>query len=137
MVGNELFQDEDVYKFFEPELPSESSPVARAMLSKSNSYRPSSLPKFTSNKTASSKASYKKQRSLSNIEKREIDHWKPSYRDRIAVHEGSSVLDLKGDNYFSCAVGRKRSSARYLLKSSDDVVNLLSDLAEHSSSPKT
>ncbi|KAL2343233.1 hypothetical protein Fmac_004518 [Flemingia macrophylla] len=136
-IGHFLTKDEDVYKFFEPELPSESSPVARAMLSKSNSYRPS-LQKFTPNKTAFSKpSSYKKQRSLSNIEKREIDNWRSSYRDRMAVHEGSSVLDLKGDNYFSCAVGRKRSSARYLLKSSDDVVNLLSDLAEHSSSPKT
>lgn len=51
-------------------------------------------------------------------------------RDRMSLHEGSSVLDLKGDNYFSCAVGRKRSSARYLLKSSDDIVTLLKELAE-------
>ena len=135
MVGNELFQDEDVYQFFEPELPSESPPVPRAMLSKSNSYRPSSLPKLPATKTGSKAAKYRKQRSLSNIEKREIDQWRPKYRDKIALHEGSSVLDLNGDNYFSCVVGRKRSSARYLLKTSDDVVNLLSDLAEHSSSP--
>lgn len=85
---------------------------------------------------------YKKQRSLSNIERREIDRasgdpWRPANRDRISLREGSSVLDLKGDNYFSCVVSRKRSSARYLLKTSDDVVNLLSDLADHSSSPST
>jgi len=123
-----------VYKFFEPELPCESPPVPRAMLSKSNSYRPSSVPKFAANKAGTKAAQYKKQRSLSNIEKRELEQLRPTYRDRIPQHEGSSVLDLKGDNYFSCVVGRKRSSARYLLKTPDDVVKLLSDLAEHSSS---
>ncbi|KAH1050832.1 hypothetical protein AAZX31_08G118300 [Glycine max] len=135
-VGHFLAKDEDVYQFFEPELPSESPPVPRAMLSKSNSYRPSSLSKLpATTKTSSKAAQYKKQRSLSNIEKRELDQWRPMCGDKIALHEGSSVLDLKGDNYFSCVVGRKRSSARYLLKTSDDVVNLLRDLAEHSSSP--
>ncbi|KAK7399738.1 hypothetical protein VNO78_10927 [Psophocarpus tetragonolobus] len=129
-IGHFLAKDEDVYKFFEPELPSEPTPVARAMLSKSNSYRPSSLPKITTTKTGSKAPKYKKQRSLSNIERREIDQWKPPCRDRISLNEGSSVLDLKGDNYFSCVVGRKRSSARYLLKTSDDVVNLINDLAE-------
>lgn len=136
IAGNQPFQDEDVYRFFEPELPSESSPVARAM--PSNSFRPSSLPRFSSSKSGSKAARYKKQRSMSTIEKIEIDHasgdpWRLTYRDRISLHEGSSVLDLKGDNYFSCAVARKRSSARYLLKTSDDVVNLLSDMADHSS----
>ncbi|XP_061356394.1 alpha,alpha-trehalose-phosphate synthase [UDP-forming] 1-like [Gastrolobium bilobum] len=139
-IGHFLAKDEDVYKFFEPELPSESSSIARAMLS--NSYRPSSLPKFSANKSGSKASRYKKQHSLSNIEKSQIDYasgdaWRPTYRDRISLHEGSSVLDLKGDNYFSCAVARKRSSARYLLKTSHDVVNLLSDLADHSSSPST
>lgn len=122
-----------MYKFFEPELPCESPPVPRAMLCKSNSYRPSSVQKLTANRAGIKTAHYKKQRSLSNIEKREIDQSRPTYRDKISQHEGSSVLDLKGDNYFSCVVGRKRSSARYLLKTSDDVVNLLSDLAKHSS----
>ncbi|OIW17945.1 hypothetical protein TanjilG_17781 [Lupinus angustifolius] len=142
-IGHFLAKDEDVYKFFEPELPSESLPTAGALLS--TSQRPSSLPKSSSSRVASgSKAfRYKKQRSLSIIERREIEFasgdpwrpWRPS--DRISLHEGSSVLDLKSDNYFSCAVARKRSSARYLLKTSDDVVDLLSDLADHSSLPST
>lgn len=51
-------------------------------------------------------------------------------RERMTVHEGSSVLDLRGDNYFSCAVGRKRSIARYLLGSSAEVATLLKDLAD-------
>ena len=53
-------------------------------------------------------------------------------RENTSLHEGSSVLDLKSDNYFSCAVGRKRSKARYLLGSLDDVVTFLKDLAEFS-----
>ncbi|WJX47337.1 Trehalose-6-P synthase/phosphatase complex synthase subunit [Trifolium repens] len=139
-IGHFLAKDEDVYKFFEPELPTESSPMAKAMLS--NSYRPSSLPRFSSSKSGSKASHYKKQRSLSNIERRAIERttsepWRPPGRDRMSVYEGSSVLDLKGDNYFSCAVSRKRSSARYLLKTSHDIVNLLSDLADRSSSPPT
>ncbi|KAK7247221.1 hypothetical protein RIF29_42098 [Crotalaria pallida] len=142
-IGHFLAKDEDVYKFFEPDLLFGSAPMAGAILT--NSYRPSTLPKSSSSRSASvSKAfRFKKQRSLSIIERREIEHasgdpwksWRPS--DRMSMHEGSSVLDLKGDNYFSCAVGRKRSSARYLLKTSDDVVDLLGDLADHSSSRST
>ncbi|KAI5384827.1 variant 2, Trehalose-6-P synthase/phosphatase complex synthase subunit [Lathyrus oleraceus] len=141
-IGHFLAKDEDVYKFFEPELPLESSPMAKAMLS--NSHRLSSLPRASSTKggASSSKSGskatyYKKQRSMSNIERRDLertssDPWRTTTRDRTSLHEGSSVLDLKGDNYFSCAVARKRSSARYLLKTSHDIVNLLSDLADHS-----
>ncbi|KVI00773.1 hypothetical protein Ccrd_020974 [Cynara cardunculus var. scolymus] len=44
-----------------------------------------------------------------------------------------SILDLNSNNYFSCAVKRKRSSARYLLSSSADVVSLLEKLADVSS----
>lgn len=116
--------------------------MAKAMLS--NSHRLSSLPRASSTKggASSSKSGskatyYKKQRSMSNIERRDLertssDPWRTTTRDRTSLHEGSSVLDLKGDNYFSCAVARKRSSARYLLKTSHDIVNLLSDLADHS-----
>ncbi|KAF7803248.1 alpha,alpha-trehalose-phosphate synthase [UDP-forming] 1-like [Senna tora] len=139
-VGHFLPKDEDVYTFFEPELPSETPLLARGMLS--NSYRPS-LPKFSTSKTGLSKAArLKKQLSMSTLEKRGLDHatetpWRPTYRDRISLQEGSSVLDLKGDNYFSCAVARKSSSARYLLKTSNNVVDLLKDLSDHASPPST
>lgn len=49
--------------------------------------------------------------------------------ESVAWHEGCSVLDLKSENYFSCAVGRKRSNARYQLNSTDDVVRFLKYLA--------
>lgn len=71
---------------------------------------------------------FRRQRSLSAIERRVSNRlttgvWWPTF------HEGSSVLDLKGDHYFSCAVSRKLSTARYLLGSSSDVVTLIKELA--------
>lgn len=47
--------------------------------------------------------------------------------------EGRTILDVERDNYFSCAVGRKHTSAQYVLESSTDVVLLLKELAEVSS----
>ena len=95
------------------------------------------MPKFAASKGGSKSSRLNKQRSMSTLEKKtttnnqvSMNSWKPSWHDKMSLHEGSSVLDLKGDNYFSCSVGRKRSSARYLLGSSDDVVTLLKELAE-------
>lgn len=127
-----LIQDEDIYTFFEPELPSE----ARAPL---RSHVPTpvrtSISKLPVSKSGSKAARLNKQRSFSTIERN------TSYpvtggalhsmvADRMSMQEGSSVLDLQGDNYFSCSVARKRSNARYLLGSSDDVVRLLRELAD-------
>lgn len=58
------------------------------------------------------------------------DHGSANNNSHHDWREGSSVLDLNGDNYFSCAVGRKRSNARYLLNSSEDVVSFLKEMAE-------
>lgn len=43
-----------------------------------------------------------------------------------------NLLDLERDNYFSCAVGKTRTKARYLLPTSDNVVSLLKGLAQAS-----
>ena len=40
-----------------------------------------------------------------------------------------NVLDLKKENYFSVAIGQTRSKARYVIDSSQDVVDLLHKLA--------
>ncbi|XP_062014716.1 alpha,alpha-trehalose-phosphate synthase [UDP-forming] 1-like [Rosa rugosa] len=113
-----------VYTFFEPELPSEvpvqTIPRPTSVPTPVNP----SLPKTSTGKSGSKGSRFKKQRSLSTLVKRAnigiVRAWRPTLmRDKMSLHEGSSVLDLKGDNYFSCAVGRKRSSARYLLNSSD------------------
>lgn len=54
--------------------------------------------------------------------------------ESVGWHEGSSVLDLKGDlkgeNYFSCAVGQKSSNARYSLASSEEVVTFIKAMAK-------
>ncbi|XP_022994733.1 alpha,alpha-trehalose-phosphate synthase [UDP-forming] 1-like [Cucurbita pepo subsp. pepo] len=126
-VGHFLAKDEDVYTFFEPDLPSEVPQTVP---------NPLPPPKMPNNGAPPPKsARLKKQRSLSIIERRANSHgsavfWRPVVQDRLSLHEGSSVLDLKGDNYFSCAVGRKRSNARYLLVSSNDVVKLVKELSE-------
>ncbi|XP_038705749.1 alpha,alpha-trehalose-phosphate synthase [UDP-forming] 1-like isoform X1 [Tripterygium wilfordii] len=130
-IGHFLQKDEDIYTFFEPELPSEKPPLARAKIpAPARTYAPK-----ISNCRSLSKAYLRKQKSLSILERRasnfgSVGGWRPVVHDRVSVYEGSSVLDLKGDNYFSCAVARKRSSARYLLGSSDDVVSLLKELAQ-------
>lgn len=121
-VGHFLGKDEDIYEFFEPELPSElaATSVASARGSVSDGVRtpPSKLPKT---------ARIKNPMLLSTLQRKASNQ----ASDGMPC-EGSSVLDLNGDNYFSCAVGRKRSTARYLLGSSEDVVTLLKDLAESS-----
>lgn len=94
-----------------------------------------SVPKISASKSVSKSSRLKKQRSMSTLEKRAISHGneivlQPVMQDRKSMREGSSVLDLKGDNYFSCAVGRKRSNARYLLGSANDVVTLLKELVQ-------
>ncbi|KAF3942881.1 hypothetical protein CMV_030504 [Castanea mollissima] len=134
-IGHFIAKDEDVYTFFEPELPSESPPASRAMVA--NLVR-TSVPKTSASKSGSKAARLRKQRSLSALEKKAANDGsgtapEPILQDKTSLYEGSSVLDLKGDNYFSCAVGRKRSNARYLLGSSDDVVTLLEELAQCSS----
>nr|XP_023925878.1 alpha,alpha-trehalose-phosphate synthase [UDP-forming] 1-like [Quercus suber] len=131
-IGHFIAKDEDVYTFFEPELPSESPPASRAMAANLV------MPKTSASKSGSKATRLRKQRSLSALEKKAANHGsgtapEPILQDKTSLYEGSSVLDLKGDNYFSCAVGRKRSNARYLLGSSDDVVTLLEELAQCSS----
>eukprot|EP00897_Mesotaenium_endlicherianum_P008101 jgi/Mesen1/7319/ME000376S06482 len=49
--------------------------------------------------------------------------------DSLRSGELMSVLDLNSDHYFSCAVGRKRSQARYSLASSEDVIAVLKAIA--------
>lgn len=131
-IGHFLVKDEDIYKFFEPELPAGPAPTARAKL-------PSSLSRSTLNSTTKygfSPFCPKSPLPYPMPDKKESSSngtgncWSRT-RDKMTMHEGSSVLDLKSENYFSCAVGRKRSNARFLLGSSVEVVSLLKDLAYH------
>lgn len=133
---NLLVQDEDIYTFFEPELPSEPAATARTKVVEPVK---TSATKVSTSKSGSKASRSKKQQGLSTLEKRTCNSvsgsgssWRPTVRENTSLHEGSSVLDLKSDNYFSCAVGRKQSKARYFLGSLEEVVTLLKDLAEFS-----
>ncbi|GAY34848.1 hypothetical protein CUMW_013670 [Citrus unshiu] len=131
-IGHFLQKDEDIYTFFEPELPFESPAGPRA--NAADHLRRSSISQIPQAKSGP-KVRFRKQRSLSSIERKVSNYltggiWRPAIRDRMTLNEGSSVLDLRGENYFSCTVSRKRSNARYFLGSSGDVVTLLNELAE-------
>ncbi|KAH9797525.1 alpha/alpha-trehalose-phosphate synthase 1 [Citrus sinensis] len=131
-IGHFLQKDEDIYTFFEPELPFESPAGPRA--NAADHLRRSSISQIPQAKSGP-KVRFRKQRSLSSIERKVSNYltggiWRPAMRDRMTLNEGSSVLDLRGENYFSCTVSRKRSNARYFLGSSGDVVTLLNELAE-------
>ncbi|MQL99834.1 hypothetical protein Taro_032561 [Colocasia esculenta] len=132
-IGHFLGKDEDIYTFFEPELPAEPN-CARAkaaeILKSSTERKISSKP---SNMRNGSRATHGRAQKVSAGADRKttgaVTGCRPQ-QETMTCHEGSSVLDLKGENYFSCAVGRKCSNARYLVDSSDDVVTFLRELAE-------
>ncbi|XVF40244.1 hypothetical protein PTKIN_Ptkin01aG0096500 [Pterospermum kingtungense] len=132
-IGHFLAKDEDIYTFFEPELPSEAPAPLRSHVPPPPVR--TSISKLPVSKSGSKAARLNKQRSLSTIE-RNTNYpvigggLQSMVTDRMSMQEGASVLDLQADNYFSCSVARKRSNARYLLGSSDDVVKLLRELAE-------
>ncbi|CAO2833279.1 unnamed protein product [Amaranthus hypochondriacus] len=120
-IGHFLEKDEDIYTFFEPELPSDnvSHPKSKAF---DTSKFPDRLPshgRTTQRSTPNSdKSSNLKSGGLSGKQQSEKTSW--------------NILDLEKENYFSCAVGRTRTNARYTIGSSDDVVSFLTRLAEAS-----
>ncbi|CAF2140730.1 unnamed protein product [Brassica napus] len=125
-IGHFLGKDEDVYTFFEPELPSDIIPaIARPRPSSDSGTKSSPGDRKPPSKSTHSKKHGSKSSSSSN-----------SYNNNKASQRLSpekiswNVLELKGENYFSCAVGRTRTSARYLLGSPDDVVCFLEKLAD-------
>nr|CAB3464708.1 unnamed protein product [Digitaria exilis] len=125
-VGHFLGKDEDIYVFFDPEYPSESK-VKPEGGSTSLDRRPNGRP---SNGRSNSRSSQSRtQKPQQAVAERSSASSHSSASSDHNWREGSSVLDLKGENYFSCAVGRKRSNARYLLNSSEEVVSFLKEMA--------
>nr|ADD71944.1 trehalose-6-phosphate synthase [Selaginella pulvinata] len=125
-IGHFLSKDEDIYTFFEPELPFlESGNSSAKVLDKR-------LGSKGSGKLGGSRLKSYPPMSPDRVV-RKIDDER--LIEDAGRWEGSSVLDLKGENYFSCAVGTmKRSLARYCLNSSDEVLTFLSSLAAASES---
>lgn len=124
-------QDEDVYTFFEPVLPTETFGITKAKAAdgvKSPCERKSSF-KLPANKNGQKPSNSRPQRPSPNSEKKAANHNSGSGRRQSPEKSSWNVLDLKVENYFSCAVGRPRTNARYSIGSSDDVVSFLKELA--------
>lgn len=125
-VGHFFGKDEDVYTFFEPELPPDTLGVSRSKVSDASKVSVSKRqgpkpPPCTSSFRGQGKSQQQQQSACTE---------KKSRRSSAENNTCWNVLDLKKENYFSVAVGRKRTNARYLLNSSDDVVSFLKLLAE-------
>lgn len=133
-IGHFLAKDEDVYTFFEPELPSDTIGIPRPRLTTDALKIPGERKspwKLQPNKGGGGgKASHNRtSRSSLNLEKRSTTNHVSGSGRRPSPEFSWNVLDLKGENYFSCAVGRTRTNARYLLGSSDEVVSFLKELS--------
>ncbi|KAL9659361.1 hypothetical protein QQ045_024167 [Rhodiola kirilowii] len=130
-IGHFLGKDEDVYSFFEPELPTDSiGGIPRSKAAESQKLpgerKSSSSSKPPAVRNGSKSPHGKPQRPLSTPDKRSPNQ---NHGNRKQSPEVSwNVLDLKKENYFSCAVGRTRTNARFILGSSDEVVSFLKQL---------
>ncbi|CAI9088880.1 OLC1v1023330C1 [Oldenlandia corymbosa var. corymbosa] len=121
-LGHFLQKDEDVYAFFEPELPADALSHSKLKINDPMQLpvERRTVPKIPTSKS-SSKSSHNRSQRLPN-----------SGAGRRPSPERTSwnVLDLKKENYFSCSVGRTRTNARYLLSTSTDVVTFMKELAD-------
>nr|AFJ06909.1 trehalose-6-phosphate synthase [Camellia sinensis] len=139
-IGHFLGKDEDVYTFFEPELPSDTIGIPRTKITDTLKLSGERRPplKLPASKSGSKSSSQNKtQRPLPNSDKKTNNHVCGSGRRPSPEKMSWNVLDLKGENYFSCSVGRTRTNARYLLHSSGDVVAFMKELAGLSVSSPT
>ncbi|KNA06421.1 hypothetical protein SOVF_181250 isoform B [Spinacia oleracea] len=120
-VGHFLGKDEDIYSYFEPE------PRVKPLRG--------SRSKAVDAEILASPRIHTGLRSLFKSDESGIHHRVAicSTMENVVTYEGTTVLDLIGENYFSCAVGKKHSNARYVQGSSEDVVLLLKALAQVSS----
>ena len=137
-LRKQCLQDEDIYTFFEPELPSDGIGIPRP--------KPSDMTKPSGDKRSEKNGSKSSQKQTlqRHPENKQIGNiYNNNNSNNVAGNGGRrsspspdtitwNVLDLKGDNYFSCTVGRTRTNARYLLPTSDDVVSFLRDLSRAS-----
>jgi len=131
-----LQQDEDIYSFFEPELPSIGVGLPRSKVTEGVKFpaeRISSLKKIPASKNGAAKSSQNKgQRVMPSSERKTNNHVCRAPRRPAPEKISWNVLDLKKENYFSCAVGRTQTNARYTLGSPDEVVAFLKELVNSS-----
>ncbi|KAL3631491.1 threalose-6-phosphate phosphatase [Castilleja foliolosa] len=130
-IGHFLGKDEDVYTFFEPELPPDMLGLPRTKITDAIklSAEKRQSPKLPTGRSSSkSHQSNKSHQNGLNLDKKSSSG--SSNSSSSEINNNNCVLDLKKENYFSCTVGRTRTNARYLLNTSDDVVTFLKELSQ-------
>ncbi|KAK4255956.1 hypothetical protein QN277_008880 [Acacia crassicarpa] len=136
-VGHFLAKDEDVFTFFEPVFPSIDLARPRAKETGIDEFcddKRFPLKNPTSKSGPKASKNTNAQMPKSNSEMCNAP-WIPTLGTETISWD---ILNLKRENYFSCAVGRTQSSARYTLgSSSDDVVAFLKKLAAAAASPNS
>ncbi|XP_073137496.1 alpha,alpha-trehalose-phosphate synthase [UDP-forming] 1-like isoform X2 [Henckelia pumila] len=132
-IGHFLGKDEDVYTFFEPELPHDSMNTPRNQIPNAIkiSDENGSSPKLPSG-NGSSGSQDENHFNGSDNGKQLAASSLGSSSQSSPENAAWNVLDLKKENYFSCAVNRTRTNARYLINTTDDVVAFLKCMAEAS-----
>ncbi|CAK8561350.1 unnamed protein product [Lathyrus sativus] len=134
-IGHFLGKDEDLYSFFEPELPSigVGLPRSNKVPTEAVKYPVEKKPalKIPASSKNGAKSSSSQNKAASNSDQKKTNNQICSSPRRPAPENRSrNVLDLKKENYFSCAVGRNRTNARYTLASPDNVVEFLMELVD-------
>ncbi|CAI9290848.1 unnamed protein product [Lactuca saligna] len=132
-IGHSLGKDEDIYTVFEPEFPSRDISIPRLILSDttnpfgSRMFGRSGSQKHTREPDLENKQNNNNDSDINNVVENGNRQSSP-FLNKLTWN----LLDLERDNYFSCAVGKTRTKARYILPTSDDVVSLLKGLAQAS-----
>ncbi|WJX72528.1 threalose-6-phosphate phosphatase, variant 2 [Trifolium repens] len=135
-IGHFLGKDEDIYDFFEPEPSCYGASLQRSKLTDAAKFpnekaSPMKIPAIKNGFKSTNQN--KGQRPISNSEKK-TNNSSRTARKPAPEKISWNVLDLKKENYFSCAVGRTQTNARFTLPSSDEVAEFLKKLAHTSSS---
>lgn len=117
-----ILQDEDVFTFLDPEPRTQRDHSYRKLENtkdrlRGNGGRGNSM-ELTSN-SRPSKWSLMRTKTFPS-----------SLPEPDSVEALDAIIDVSTETYFSCAVGRKRSTARYSLPSSDEVVLFFKALAD-------
>ncbi|KAH9554672.1 hypothetical protein CY35_08G075700 [Sphagnum magellanicum] len=141
-IGHFLSKDEDVYTYFDPEVPFErdhptmhpttngkleKGPLDRRLAAKSCDRILAKSNKMGVVRTKTT-ALVSPECNGSYTECNSFKDHKHNDGETMELDSGT-VMNISGDTYFSCAVGRKRSSARYSLGSTEEVVEFFQALA--------
>ncbi|KAL2245511.1 alpha,alpha-trehalose-phosphate synthase [UDP-forming] 1 [Sesamum indicum] len=126
-IGHFLPKDEDVFTFFEPELPPD--PIGASRSKATDSSKQVSDKRAAARTPGQSSSKSQSKQHGPNADKKSTGSTSGSSKQPSPESYSWNVLELKKENYFSCTVGRTRTSARYLLNSSDDVVAFLTAMA--------